>query len=77
MNKFFWETELEPEPGKNVAAPQHWLGEKLYDRKPHLALNGRVVQLEAVADLNVPAGLLTNQGPVHLGGLGLLGLGPG
>ena len=43
---------------------------------PHLSVNGCVVQLKAVADLNVPARLLPNQGAVHLGGLRLLRLCP-
>jgi hypothetical protein len=45
-------------------------------RKPaHLThVGGQVVQLKAVAYLDVPASLLSNEGSIHLGGLVVLSL---
>ncbi len=41
----------------------------------HLAhVGGQVVQLKAVAYLDVPARLLSNEGTIHLGGLVVLSL---
>ena len=39
-----------------------------------LSFNGAVVQFEAVHDLDVPAVLFADEGPVHLLGFTLLGL---
>jgi hypothetical protein len=51
-------------------------GYLIIKRKPaHLAhIGGQIVQLKAVAYLDVPARLLSNQRTVHLGGLVVLSL---